>query len=181
MPVALVALVAAVALEAVAATRLASWPRLNTEMVGAGVDVGAAVVVRANRAAVPATLLQRFTGHVHTVPRADCWHASDGGAFAAPQARAIVPAPVRASRHVATPVPQSTATPSSLALAQRYCPAPPPVHSWHWIPVPLRPSSARAMSAAPSAKLLHPEVVHVHSWPLAAPAVYGWQETAVVL
>ncbi len=53
------------------ARRLANWMRLSGEIVGGDVVVGPLVVVRANSAAVPATLLHSATGHVQTVPAAD--------------------------------------------------------------------------------------------------------------
>lgn len=55
------------------------------------------------------------------------------------------------------------------------------MQSWHWIPVPLNPSSARRMSAAPLARLLQPEAVQVHMDPLAPPARYGWHATGVLV
>jgi hypothetical protein len=125
--------VASDAFRTACARRPANWMRLSGEIVGGDVVVGALVVVSANSAGVPATLLHSATGHVQTVPTADSWHAGGAGnAPLVPQARAIVPFGVIARRHVATPVPQSTLRPSSAAPPpHKYCPAPPPVHRRH--------------------------------------------------
>ncbi len=128
-----VVVVARDAFKTACARRLANWMRLSGEIVGGDVVVGARVVVSANSAGVPATLLHSATAHVQTVPAADCWQAAvAGNAPFVPQARATVPFGVIARRHVATPVPQSTLRPSSPAPPlHKYCPAPPPVHNRH--------------------------------------------------